>query len=150
MQGCGGRDITRALQPGHIGVATDGAGGGAGRIEQNGIKGCGGLPACGISGHDFRLQLQPRQVFTQPARALCITLHCRDLRPRRSKLRCLAAGGCAKISDAFARARRQQAGGQGSGGVLHPEGALGKAGDFRHAGAGRQAIGPAGQGFRAL
>ena len=94
--------------------------------------------------------MQSRQVFAQPARALRIPLHRRDVGTRRRKLRRFPAGCRAKISNAFARAWRQQPGGQHGGSVLHPELPLGKAWDFRHAGASGQAKGPTGQGFRAL
>jgi hypothetical protein len=70
--GGSGLDITRALQPSHIRMAADGAGGGAGSIQQNGIKGRGGAKLCRIGGDDFRRQLEPRKIFTQPARRLWI------------------------------------------------------------------------------
>ena len=145
-----GADVARALEARHVGVAADGAGGAARRVQQHGVERGGRLPFGGVGGDGLRGQPPVAQIVPQPFQARRVAVERGDLGAGGGELRGLAAGGGAQIADALAGARGEQAGGQRGGGVLHPEGALLEPGQRGDGGAGGEADGAGRQQVAAL
>ncbi len=140
-------DVGLLTQPGHVGVTADGAGRGAGRIDQDAVKAFGQRPAHSAASahHSLGLQRQPRQIVAQPRHARRRAVDRGDARAGLRQLRGLAAGRGAEIGDGLAGDVAEQPRRQRGGGVLHPPLALGEAGQHGHRalqqrahGAGRQ------------
>ena len=92
-------DIGFLPQPGHVGMAADGAGRGAGRIDQDAVGASPSPCHSAASVSRFRLQRQPRQIFAQPRHAGRRAVDRGDARAGLRQLRGLAAGRGAEIGD---------------------------------------------------
>jgi hypothetical protein len=96
-------DVGGLLEPGDVGVAADGTGGGAGGIQQHGVERLGRHPFAGIALLHLGLQRQALQIGLQSAETRGGDIDRPDLRPGMGELRGLAAGRSAQIGDALAR-----------------------------------------------
>ena len=139
-----------ALQVRHVGVAADGAGGAAGRVEQHGVERRRRAPAAASAATDVRRQGAAGPGFRAAGRAAAASRSTAvTVRTRGGELRGLAAGRGAEIGDALAGAAASRRRRQRGGGVLHPETSLVEPGKFGHARAWREAPGAGGQRFPA-
>ena len=119
------------LEPRHVGMAADGAGRGARRIEQHGIERlC--VPLRDIGADQIGCERQPREILGKPVEPRGRTVDGGDVGAGGGELRGLAAGRGAQIGDAPAAHVAEQARRQRGGGVLHPPRAFGKAGQRGH------------------
>ena len=128
-------DIGFLPQPGDVGVAADGAGRGAGRVDQDAVEAFAALsplPLGGVGHHGLGFQRQPRQIVAQPRHAARRTVDRGDARAGVRELRGLAARRGAEIGDGLAGDVAEQARRQRGGGVLHPPMAFGEARQHRH------------------
>ena len=95
-------DVGRSLEPGHVGMAADGAGRRARRIEQHGVERAPALPFRDIGADDLGGKRQPRQIVRQPRQPRRRAVDGGDERAGGGKLRRLAARRRAEIGDAAA------------------------------------------------
>ena len=94
------------LGPGDVGVAADGAGGGAGGVEEDGVERLGALPFVGVGDHDLGPEVQPGEVAGQELGPARRALDRGDVGPGHAELGGLAAGGSTEVEDAAARGGR--------------------------------------------
>ena len=138
-------------------MAADGAGGTAGRIDEDGVGRFRRAPVDGVGGHLFHIETQPPEVAGEPLQPALRAVDGGDPGAGEGELRRLAAGGGAEVDHPHSRHRTEQPGGQGGSGILYPPGALVVAGQVAHrpplpvaqaAGGeerGAQTLGPAGR-----
>jgi 4-amino-4-deoxy-L-arabinose transferase-like glycosyltransferase len=137
--------IGGAAQMRNVGVAADGAGGAAGRIEQHRIEGLGALPARRIRRDEAGGEPETGEIFLKPRKPRRIALDRRHLRPSGGELGGLAAGRGAEIEDAFPGLGAKQPRRERGGDVLDEEAALGEAREGAYGRSRRQAPGAGGQ-----
>ena len=145
--GSAGGHIGGALDPGQVGMAADGAGGGAGRVDQHERRGLRSTSraslATKVAVRPVRARFSPIRASRAASRSTAMTCA-----PARRQLHGLAAGRGAKIDHFPARDIAQQQHRQGCGGILHPPIAVGKAGQVFDAAGCRQPAGFAEQSDR--
>ena len=110
---------------GQVRVAADGAGGGAWRIQQNGVE-C-ALHGARVLGQRLGLQPDAGEVFLHPLHPGVRLVDGGDDRPRGGQLHRLAARRGAEVQHRLALLRGQHPHRDRGGGILHPPVALGKA-----------------------
>ena len=125
------RDVRFALEPGDVGMAADGAGRRAGRVEQHGVERL-RLPFRDVGDDGFGCEPEPRQVLLQSFEPRCGAVDRGDARAGGRELRGLAARRGAEVGDRFAAHVAEQLRRQRRGGVLHPPRAVGVARQSRH------------------
>ena len=128
-------DIGLLPQPGDVGMAADGAGRGAGRVDQDAVEAAAVVPPChsAASATTVSASSDSRARFSlQPRHPAGRAVDRGDAAPACDQLRGLAAGRGAEIGDALAGDVAEQARRQRGGGVLHPPLAVGEARQHRH------------------
>ena len=103
-------------------MPAEGAGGRAGRVQQDGVEGPRILPNGRIGGDDLGGEVHPLQVLGHALEAGGRAVQGHDVRAGGGQLQRLAAGRGAEVQHLVAGLDAQQAGGDGGGGVLHPPG----------------------------
>lgn len=119
-------EIGFVLQPGDVGVAADGAGRHAGRVEKDRIEWT-AVPFGRIGRHASGFEREPREIVPQAREPPGGTIDRGDMRARLRELRGLAARCRAQIGDGFSGDVAEQPRGNRGGSVLHPPRALAKA-----------------------
>ena len=104
-------------------MAADGAGRGAGRIEQHGIERT-GLPLRRVGDDGFGVR-QAGQVLAQPLEAALGAIDRGDLGAGSASCAVLPPGAAQRSATGAAATSPRSRAGQRRGGVLHPPGALG-------------------------
>ena len=117
------------LGMGQIGVATDGAGGGTGRVKQDRVERA--LYGTGVLGERLGLKPHAGKVFLHPLHPWMRLVNSGDNSLRSGKLHGLAPRRSAEVEHGFTFRRGQHPHRDRGGGILHPPVALGKA---RHGG----------------
>ena len=119
-------DVGFALEPGHVGMAADGAGRGAGRIEQHGVERP-ALPFQRVGGDGLGCKRSRARFSRSAAEPGGRAIDRGDVGAGDGELRGLAAGRGAQVGDCFAAHVAEQPRRQRGGGVLHPPGAFAEA-----------------------
>jgi len=86
-------DVRRAFGPEHIGMAANGAGRGAGGIEQDRIEAFFGLEFLQARLLEIGLEPQPGEIGGEPLEPACGLFDSGHVSPLDNQLRCLAASG---------------------------------------------------------
>ena len=125
-------DVGRRLEPWHVGVAADGAGRGARRIEQHGVEFLVRRPFGDVGADQIGVERQPGEILRKPFEPRGGAIDRGDAGPGGGELRGLAAGRGAEIGNAPAANLAEQPRRQRRRRVLHPPRAFDKAGQRGH------------------
>ena len=112
-------EVARPLDPGDVGVAADGAGRAARRVQEHGVERR-RVEGERVGDHDLRSEAQAREIGGKQLEPLRRAIDRRQISPRRGQFGGFSPGRGAEVDDAHAGAGPKEPRRQRRCGVLHP------------------------------